>query len=213
MTSIKARAVCFWIIVACGMALGFSGRTAELSWAGSRAEAVTAARNSAKLVLMLAGRDSCGNCMYMKGLCESSTARPVIDANYICWDCPYDESTEWRVYATDLGSITLPLICVIDPGDPLKYLDRSTSIQAESTFRKRLLDHLPTQEIVSTIGFQQTPRLVWGSESTLYYRVLRSTDFATWSFVGALVPGTGSPVAIEDASSGSECFYRVMGFK
>lgn len=213
--SMKTLTLCAWVLLVLGFPLIEQGRAAGLTWHASRAEAVTAARNSAKLILLLAGRDTCGNCTYMKTtVCESPAVRALIDGNYVCWYCPIDYSSEWEAYRGGLGGFTLPLICVIDPGDPLNYLDRSTSIQAISVFQPRLLDHLPTSEIrASPILASGAPRLLWRGESLFRYRVLESTDFAAWRFAGALVHGDGSPIEFTGVSADTPRFYRVMGFK
>lgn len=187
---------------------------ASLVWETNRLEAVEAARNSGKLILLLAGRDTCGNCSYMKDtVCEAATVRQVIDANYVCWFCPVDTSTEWYSYASGLGSFTLPLMCVIEPGAPTGYLDRTTATQSLSVFEGRLRFHLPAHAIAVEPLRATPPRLRWSTESPLQYRVLKSEDLVHWELVGALVPGTGSPVEYEDPNPRARSFYRVMGFR
>ncbi|HOY59655.1 MAG TPA: thioredoxin family protein [Verrucomicrobiota bacterium] len=211
----KTHTLWAWVLLALGFSLNEQGQAAGLVWHSSRAEAVTAARNSAKLILLLAGRDTCSNCTYMKTtVFESPAVRALIDGNYVCWYCPIDDSSEWEAYRGGLGGFTLPLICVIDPGDALNYLDRSTSIQSISVFQARLLGHLPTSEIrASPIIESGARRLLWPGESTFRYRVLESADFAAWRFVGALVRGDGSPIEFTGVSADTPRFYRIMGFK
>ena len=211
----KTLTLCVWVVLALGFPFNEPGQAAGLVWHSSRAETVTAARNTAKLILLLAGRDACGNCMYMKTtVCESPEVRALIDGNYVCWYCQIDYSTEWQAYRGGLGGFTLPLICAIDPGDSLNYLDRSTSIQTISVFQPRLRSHLPTSEIRASPTFESgAPRLLWHGESGFRYRVLESADFAAWSLVGALVRGDGSPIEFTDVSADTPRFYRIMGFK
>jgi len=183
-------------------------------WHATRAEAVEAARNSGKLILLLAGRDTCGNCQYVKNtVCETPSVRQLIDTNYLCWFCPVDNSTEWYPYAGGLGSFTLPLICVIDPGDSTKYLDRSTATQSASAFTDRLSSHLPSNAIAVTLLRTTSSRLGWTTESQLRYRVLRSEDLLHWDFVGAVVLGDGARIDFADSSIAKHGFYRVMGFR
>jgi hypothetical protein len=183
-------------------------------WQASRAQAVEAARNSGKLILLLAGRDTCGNCQYMKNTaCESPSVRSVIDANYVAWYCLVDSSTEWYAYASGLGTFTLPLICVIDPADSMAYLDRSTNIQDASYFRDRLKVHLPTQAIDFALIRTTSSRLRWTTETGFKYRVQQSADLAHWTFLGNVVLGTGSHTEFSDGAAANRCFYRIMGFK
>ncbi|HNQ88994.1 MAG TPA: thioredoxin family protein [Verrucomicrobiota bacterium] len=200
-----------WAVVA---AFSLPAFGATISWKNSRTGAVEAARNSARLILLLAGRDTCGNCQYMKEtVCESAGVRPVLQANYVCWYCPVDYSTEWYAYASGLGSFTLPLICVVDPGDATAYLDRTTATQTVSAFSGRLGSHLPTQPIALVLVRDTVSHLAWETESPIRYRVLRSQNLKAWSFVGGIVPGTGSTVSIDDTYTAPGCFYKVLGFR
>ena len=203
-----------WLLGAACLILVSTGHATPATWQATRAEAVEAARNSGRLLLLLAGRDTCGNCTYMKNtVCEAPEVRALIDDNFVCWYCPIDTSTEWHSYIDGMGSFTLPLICVIDPGDATAYLDRSTATQSASVFRDRLTSHLPTNAIDTVIVRTPTSRLQWATESELHYRVLKSEDLRSWAFAGFVIPGTGSPVQFEDESAADRCFYRVIGFR
>ncbi len=203
-----------WMLAGICFMMPLAGSAAPLVWQANRAEAVEAARNSGKLILLLAGRATCGNCQYMRyTVCETTSVRQRIDANYVCWFCPVDDSTEWYPYASGLGPFTLPLICVIDPGAATQYLDRSTATQSVSVFQSRLSSHLPTNTIAVTLLRTTSSQLRWSTESHLQYRVLKSEDMRQWDFVGAVVSGSGSAVEFEDSSTGNRCFYRVMGFR
>ena len=129
-----------------GILLGLApaGHANPIAWHGTRAAAVAAALSSGKLVLFVAGTETCAYTQYMKvTVCEAPDVREVIDAGYVGWFCDMETSTEWFSYAGGLGGILLPLICVIDPTDPAHYLDRSTDTQTESVFKDRLNSHLP----------------------------------------------------------------------
>lgn len=186
-----------------------------IEWQSTREGAVEQALNSGKLILLLAGRETCGNCQYMKStVLETTNVRQVIDNNYICWFCPVDSSTEWYAYASGLGSFTLPLMCVIDPGAPTSYLDRTTSIQSAPEFESRLLDRLPTIPIeVSIQAGSGLLTLEWSSESQLNYRVLKSTDLVFWDFEGSIIAGSGTKVEVQYNLNESHAFYRIMGFR
>lgn len=112
-----------------------------LVWKTSKAEAVSAAISGGKKILLVAGRETCGDCSYMKNtVCESTTPpiQSLIQEKFVTWFCNVDSSTEWNSYAGGLGSFYLPLICCIDPNHPDNYLDRTTGTQTPEEFHARL---------------------------------------------------------------------------
>lgn len=118
----------------------------KLAWVNSKSVALARASSEGKLVLLLAGRESCGNTRNMRDtVCEmtSPAIRPLIDSKYVPWFCDVDSSTEWQSYASGLGSFTLPLIACINPSSPSTYIDRTTSVQNPNTFHSRLLANAP----------------------------------------------------------------------
>lgn len=113
-----------------------------LVWETSRAAAITLAVAQGKRVLMVAGRDTCPNTMYMKNtVCETTSPaiKQLILDHYVPWYCNVDTSTEWYPYANGLGTFTLPLICIIDPAQPDAYVDRTTAVQYPQAFYDRLM--------------------------------------------------------------------------
>ena len=135
----------FWMMALIGL-MWQTTAPAAISWYTTRASAVAAAQASGKRILMIAGRNTCPNTQFMKtNMCERASIRQVIDPYYVCWYTIVDDNpAESDVYASGLGSYTLPLICVINPSDSLHYLDRTTNRQSdEAAFRARLLSHVP----------------------------------------------------------------------
>jgi hypothetical protein len=212
--SISMKPLDWMLTLSCFLFSLASLHAEPLVWQTNRTDAVNAARNSAKLILLVAGRETCPNCQYMRGtVCETPGIRGIINTNYVCWFCPVDTSSEWYVYANGLGGFTLPLICVIDPGNPTAYLDQSTSVQSPSDFQTRLKSHLPSAPI-STILLGAPPlRMRWQTETQIQYRVLSSKDLVHWDFNGTAISGTGSLAQFKDPSVTNACFYRVMGFR
>lgn len=128
-----------WFTVCLGLS---AASPASLTWSESKTDAVATAKSQGKLVLLLAGRDACGNCRYMHNtVCESLSPpiKQLLQDRYVPWYCDVDSSTEWQPYASGLGSFTLPLICCIDPHTTNQYLDRTTSAQSAQGFYDRLL--------------------------------------------------------------------------
>ena len=116
-----------------------------LSWVTSRDEAVSAARAQGKTILLLAGRETCSNTIYMRDtVCQKDDPpiRETIENHYIPWFCDVDSSTEWYSYASGMDSVTLPLICRIDPDNPDAYIDRTTGVQDTDVFYNRLTSGL-----------------------------------------------------------------------
>jgi hypothetical protein len=135
------------IVIVTFLLCGISSVSADdLVWRTSKEVAVSTARSQGKYILLLAGREICGNCNYMRyTVCESVSpaVRDLIEESFVPWFCDVDASTEWGIYSYGLGNFTLPLICVIDPNDPDKYLDRTTAIQGVEEFHTRLLQYPP----------------------------------------------------------------------
>ncbi len=118
------------------------GSTESIVWVSSKSEAMSQALAQGKLVLLLAGRATCGYTQHMKETVCESTDPPIRSAildSYIPWYCDVDSSTEHYTYTSGLGSYFLPLICRIDPDNQDQYLDRSTGIQDTNAFYERLL--------------------------------------------------------------------------
>ena len=191
--------------------------SADIDWCSSRTNATQRALDSGHLILLMAGRATCGNCQYMKGtVCESGSVRPAIDKNYVCWFCPVDDSTEWHVYAGGLGTFSLPLLCVIEPGNPTAYLDRTTAIQHEDDFRQRLLSHLPDHQprITAVETYASDIQFHFLGLSNCSYRVLRATNLlGKWTASGALITGSGTAMTDQTPNTASQTFFRLLGFR
>jgi hypothetical protein len=126
----------------------FAGSSAfadNLVWQTSKTAAISLAKSQGKKILLLAGRETCGNCKYMKyTLCESASPpiKSLIGQYFVPWFSDVDNSTEWYPYSSGLGSFSLPLISVIDPNDSDAYLDRTTGVQDADVFCNRLLKYI-----------------------------------------------------------------------
>jgi hypothetical protein len=113
---------------------------APLNWRTSKAQALSIAKREGKTILLIAGRDICGNTTYMRNICEADIpVRTLIEQHFVPWYCNMDSSEEWYMYAKGLsGSFDLPVICCINPSNINKYLDRSTGKQTATDFLSRL---------------------------------------------------------------------------
>jgi hypothetical protein len=119
------------------------GEAEPLVWFNSLDTARASAVEQGKLILLLAGRPTCGNCTYMKNeVCEAPNVRPVIDEACVPWFSDIDLSTDWQPYRAGLASFYLPLACVIDPKTTNAWLARRTGLCTATTFEDLLLGAL-----------------------------------------------------------------------
>jgi hypothetical protein len=189
----------------------------SLTWQTSKSAALTKARNEGKLVMLLAGRTTCGNCAYMKStVCESVSPaiRSLIQCEYVPWFCDVDSSQEWQAYASGLGSFTLPMICCIDPKNSATYLDRTTSIQEKQPFYTRLLGKVTERAtnaplnrcaIASGKITISVTNLVFGKSLVIE----RSSNLQTWTQVGLVGCQTRCTNWSETIQAGtSNVFYK-----
>ena len=112
------------LAMAAGALLGARGE--RLAWYRSASSAMAAGKASGKLVLMICGRETCGNTIGTRDYtCEDPEVRAALDG-YETWFCNCDTQQDdfWN-YASDKGSFALPLVCVINPSVPNKYVGRS----------------------------------------------------------------------------------------
>ena len=178
------------------MCLGWSAASAAtLTWLESKSDAMSAAKSQGKLVLLLAGRDTCPNCQYMfNTVCESLSppVKALIQDRYVPWYSEVDSNADWQPYASGLGSFTLPLICCIDPNTTNQYLDRSTAIQTAQGFYDRLLAdamaNRPSIQLSLTTGMVSL--MITNLTVGITNRVERSfdpSDPGGWSVVSTFV--------------------------
>jgi|GEM_PF-2374289 len=155
-----------YILVAVMVVVVFTGSSvfaANLVWQTSKATAVSLAKSQGKKVLFFAGRETCGNCQYMKYTACESVSPPIknlIEQYFVPWFCDVDNSTEWYPYASGLGTFGIPLICVIDPNDSDNYLDRTTGIQDLQVFYSRLSQYASSQSLLGDIDKSKKVDLV-----------------------------------------------------
>ena len=116
----------------------------ELTWEKSVQSAFLKAMTEKKKIVLFVGRDSCGNCKYMRTQVfesEKPSVKKLLLNHFILWFSDVDKSKEWYRTARGLSEITLPLICIIDPASDKLYEDRTTGIQHSPDFYSRLLKY------------------------------------------------------------------------
>jgi len=135
----------YWVQVF-GKAMGGSIPTVQdvqdsLTWQTSKANAISLAQRDGKLILLVAGRDTCGNTNHTRDTLVKTTSPPIntlLQERFVLWYANVDSSSEYSAYSQGLGSYTLPLIATIDPNDSDNYLDRTTNVQEPNAFYARL---------------------------------------------------------------------------
>jgi thioredoxin-related protein len=142
----KALFVCVVVatFLATGCPTGNAGPTVqtEHAWMPSLDAALSKAAQDGRLVLMLAGRDTCGLCTHMKDtICETDSVKAVLLESYITAYVDIDNSTDWYPFAPG-GSFYLPLIASIDPANPDTAIHSTTGTHTEEEFLAQIQDAL-----------------------------------------------------------------------
>ena len=169
-------------------------------------------------MLLLAGRDTCGNCQYMLNTVCESLSPPIealIQDRYVPWYSQVDSNADWQPYASGLGTFTLPLICCIDPNTTNQYLDRTTDIQTAQVFYDRLLAdaiaNSPRIQLSRTQGMVSL--MITNLTVGITNRVERSFDPGApggWSVVSTFVSSATATNWTEVYDPGCpKAFYRV----
>lgn len=139
-------------------------------WVMSHSEAVATAKAEGKRIFMVCGLDSDSATSDARfNACEDASVRSLLQEGYVLWYCDYDgQYGEYSYYGYDLESFYLPLVCIIDPVEPDRYVARSTGRLKTEDLRQMLLDNsentLPTSPFeVHAEGLNEdgTISLVW----------------------------------------------------
>ena len=135
-----------------------SNARASNIWYESRDEAFATAKEQNKNVLLLYGRTTCSNCNSVKQYINNAPISRIITESFILWFCDIDipekktEGLGYRAYYAE--SITLPLLCTIDPHNPMPALSYSTNRKTAKEIEAILKDNLPTanEEVAPTLN-------------------------------------------------------------
>ena len=96
----------------------------EAVWFTSRADAIAEARKTGKKIFLICGRDT----LTTKNVsCEEPAVKAALTAKCVLWysNCDTQEDENWYYWPMGV-SVTLPLVCIIDPNDPGHYIKRTT---------------------------------------------------------------------------------------
>ena len=152
------------------------------SWVTSRADALAQAKTVGKRILMVCGRDTSYNTTYTRFYaCEDDSVKPLLLEDCILWYCDCDEQMpDYSYYVAGLGSGSLPLVCIIDPGRPEEYVARSTGQLTAAQLRQLLEENsegdLPTAPFeVSATGDDAA-----GAIAISYSKARRAQSYEIW---------------------------------
>lgn len=97
------------------------------TWFTKRSDAIAEALKTGKKIFLLCGRDTCYNTMTTKMSCEDPTVKAKLVEKCVLWYSNCDTQKEENWYYWPMGvSVTLPLVCIIDPNNPGGYIKRVT---------------------------------------------------------------------------------------
>lgn len=114
-------------------------------WHESKEEAFAIAKEQNKYVLLILGHNKCDNCNIMKAaLINRPELKEIVDKSYILWYCDTNKSDEGNVYDQMYPSAFIPLVCIIDPNDPMSPLHHSNGFISARNLKTLLEDKQPT---------------------------------------------------------------------
>lgn len=120
----------------------------DSNWYRDKEQALDAAKKENKHVLLLYGRNTCGNCRAAKGFINETSINKITDESFILWFCDVDldgyNIEYYHKAQADKGSVTFPLLCVIDPYKPIPALDYTTNYVNQEQIENLLNGNLPT---------------------------------------------------------------------
>ena len=137
----KARLV--YLLVLAPAAFSYvATSTAQLNHAYSRAEAIARANAEGKMILTDFGRPTCEDCWGVTNAfwtTNNPPLRQLLGASCIIWDANIDTTSEYNAYTTGLDVWALPLVCLVDPNNPLTYFGpRYTGLFTATLFYNNL---------------------------------------------------------------------------
>lgn len=119
-----------------------------------KATAFSEAKAQGKMILMVAGRVSCGNCAYMRSSVfpvSNPDVKGTLASRYVIWNPDVDFTGDHWPYSPSGGG-TLPFMAVIDTSTPAVALDKTTGIQEVEPFHARISQYFPGTPTLEKLG-------------------------------------------------------------
>lgn len=125
------------------------------NWYESKEEAFSVAKEQNKHVLLIMGSDDCSNCKIVKNFLNRPELKVITDKSYILWYCDTNKSDEGYVYDGMYPSAYIPLVCIINPNDPMSPLHHSNGMVSANNLKTALENNQPTgNQTISDITTQ-----------------------------------------------------------
>ena len=153
------------------------------AWFRSRDEALAAAAEQGKRVLMVCGRDSCDNTTYVRlTACEAPAVRTLLAEGYVLWYADVDKDiSEYGDYEDGLYYYSLPLVCIIDPDHPSTYVARTTDFMTADELQAFLLDHAEPATPTAVSGLRApSTEACSGVVALEWNRARRASSYEIW---------------------------------
>ena len=132
----------------------------DLIWHEDKDEVFKIAKEQGKLIFLLVGRETCGNCQGTRRLLNEEPLRPIVDDNYIMWFSDRDNNdrkAEVKIYTdkfdiqSKIQSMLLPFLYIIDPNEPEKYLVAEwgyDKVKAPEILMTLIVEHTTSNDFV-----------------------------------------------------------------
>ena len=153
------------------------------AWFRSRDEALAAAAEQGKRVLMVCGRDSCDNTTYVRlTACEAPAVRTLLAEGYVLWYADVDKDiSEYGDYEDGLYYYSLPLVCIIDPDHPSTCVARTTDFMTADELQAFLLDHAEPATPTAVSGLRApSTEACSGVVALEWNRARRASSYEIW---------------------------------
>ena len=205
-------------VLACFLAAGLC-QAEPLTWITSRSAALNQAASQGKRVLLVAGRLTCENCEALRNdICETNTppVKALLQSEFVPWYCDIDTqpSSEWSGYASGMGGITLPLVCIIDPKQPATYVARRSGAQVAGSFYNwTLMNEAFTNPVIQSVvvsnGWANLALKGLTFGTTLRIERCTNLQASNWTSVATFTCTARSTNVASATGSNNWAFYRV----
>jgi hypothetical protein len=207
---------------------------AQLNHAYSRAEAIALAKAQGKMILTDFGRPTCEDCWGVTNAfwtTNNPPLRQLLGASCIIWEANIDTTSEYNAYTTGLDVWALPLVCFVDPNNPLTYFGpRYTGLFTATLFHNNLqkmikanlpicVTNLPAgplinnaftvqgvastnATLVGSVNGVPISRIMWRIKTTDAFQPASGTK--TWSAPVSLAPGANTFESFAEYANGQK---------
>ena len=183
----------------------------------SKAEAMQAAKTEGKLILLVSGVSGCNDCTEVEQVAfYDPLVYPVISEALVYWNCQQEPPwtcKDYLTYTADIPNFPLPLVAIIDPNNPNRFIARHFGTMEAGAaanllrtvllaFATPVISNLTSNQLVPP-GFKVQGGSQWASLSMsitgVRYRVGETGPWLRTPFTN----GTWSTAPLADTGSNS----------